>query len=171
MGYDFNVVDFEDTDHPGEGDRAPDFVRPLVNGEYWEDRSLSDVASAGPTLLVFHPIDGDFPATYIWNELRDRAWSSAYDVRIVGLSISTPYEHMSFIEERGMEYGLFSDPGNGVAEAYDIVHDLDGMTGISEPRPAVFLLEPDLTVRFSWVATQWPAFPDYDVIERELTVS
>jgi peroxiredoxin len=39
------------------------------------------------------------------------------------------------------------------------------MTGISEPRPAVFLLESDLTVRYAWAASEWPDFPDYDAIE------
>jgi peroxiredoxin len=168
MELDFDVVALPPASHPTEGERAPDFVRPLVNEEYWEDVSLSDLTEAGPVLLVFYPMDGDFPATYIWNELRDRDWESTYDVRLVGLSISTPYEHKSFIEERGIGYHLFSDPQNGVAERYGIVNDLDGMEGISEPRPAVFLLEPDRTISYAWVAEQWPDFPDYDEIEAAL---
>ena len=168
MGDDFEVVELETSDHPTAGTRAPDFVRPLVNEEYWEDVALSDLTADGPVLLVFHPMDGDFPSTYIWNELRDRAWDDDYDVTIVGLSISSPYEHKAFIRERGMSYRLFSDPQNGVAEAYGIVNDLDGMTGISEPRPAVFLLDEERTVRYAWVAKEWPAFPDYGELEDEL---
>jgi peroxiredoxin len=118
---------------------------------------------------VFYTMDGDFPATYIWNELRDRAWDDEYDVTVVGLSISSPYEHKTFLDERGMDYRLFSDPQNGVAEEYGIVNDLDGMAGISEPRPAVFLLNEDRTLEYAWVAQEWPEFPDYDEIEDELT--
>jgi peroxiredoxin len=84
---------------------------------------------------------------------------------VVGLSISSPYEHKTHIEEREMDYRLFSDPANDVAEEYDIVNDLDGMAGISEPRPAVYLLDEDRTVEYAWVASEWPDFPDYDEIE------
>lgn len=165
MDLDFEVVDLPSSTHPTEGEQAPDFNRPLVNEEYWENVALSDLAESGPVLLVFYPMDGDFPATYIWNELRDRDWESEFDVRLVGLSISTPYEHKSFIEDRRIDFHLFSDPQNGVAEQYGIVNDLDGMDGISEPRPAVFLLDSDRTIRYAWVAEQWPEFPEYDEIE------
>lgn len=168
MNLGFAVVELDESDHPTEGTQAPEFVRPLVNDEYWEDVTLSDLTASGPVLLVFYPMDGDFPATYIWNELRDRAWDEDYDVTIVGLSISTPYEHKTFIDERNMEYRLFSDPQNGVAEEYGIVNDLDGMAGISEPRPAVFLLDEERTIQYAWVAQEWPEFPDYDVVEDEL---
>ena len=162
---DFEVVTLPETDHVGEGDTAPDFTRPLVNDEYWEDASLSDLTDEGPVLLVFFPMDGAFPATYVWNELRDREWDAGRNLRIVGLSISDPYAHKQLIEEREMDYRLFSDPQNGVAAEYGIVHDLDGMAGVSEPRPAVFLLNEERTVEYVWVAEEWPDFPDYDEVE------
>ncbi|WP_435177415.1 redoxin domain-containing protein [Halorussus sp. AFM4] len=166
---DFDVVELPETDHVAEGDTAPDFTRPLVNEEYWEDASLSELTDEGPVLLVFYPMDGAFPATYIWNEIRDRAWGGdGSDLTVVGLSISDPYAHKQLVEERGMDYRLFSDPQNGVAEEYGIVNDLDGMAGVSEPRPAVFLLDGDRTVEYAWVAAEWPEFPDYDEVERAL---
>ena len=97
MDLEFDVVDLEEPAHPEEGDTAPDFTRPLVNDEYWEDVALSELTDDGPVALVFHPIDGAFPATYIWNELRDRDIDT-YDVTVVGLSISSPYEHKTLIE-------------------------------------------------------------------------
>jgi len=165
---DFDVVDLPETDHVAVGDEAPDFTRPLVNDEFWEDASLSGLTAEGPVCLVFYPMDGAFPATYIWNEIRDRAWGSRERLTVVGVSVSTPYEHRTLIEERGMAYRLFSDPANGVAEAYGVVNDLDGMTGVSEPRPAVFLVDVDRTVRYAWVASEWPEFPDYDAVEAAL---
>jgi peroxiredoxin len=164
----FEVTQLPPTDHVEAGDRAPEFTRPLVNDEFWEDVSLSEVAAARPVVLVFHTMDGDFPATYMWNELIDRAWDEAYDVEVVGLSISSPYEHSRFIEDRGMDYRLFSDPANGVAEQFGIVHDLDGMAGLSEPRISLFVIDTDLTVRYDWVSEEWPAFPDYDEVEETL---
>lgn len=163
---DFEVVSLPETDHVDVGEIAPDFTRPLVTGEYWEDVSLADLTEEGPVCLVFYPMDGAFPATYIWNEIRDRAWSDS--LTVVGVSISTPYEHKTFIHERGMDYRLFSDPADGVAREYGIPNPLDGMTGVEEPRPAVFLLDGDRTVTYAWVASEWPDFPDYDAVEEAI---
>ncbi|AEN06843.1 redoxin domain-containing protein [Halolamina sp.] len=167
MDLSFEVVDLPDADPLAEGDTAPDFTRPLVNGEYWEDRSFSSLTDDGKVLLVAFPMDGAFPATYIWNEIRDRGWGGD-DLTVAGVSISSPYEHESFIEEREMEYDLFSDPDAGVAEAYGIENELDGMTGVTEHRPAVFLVDEDRTVEYAWAATEWPDFPEYDEIEAAL---
>jgi peroxiredoxin len=165
---DFDVVDLPETDHVSEGETAPDFTRPLVNSEYWEDVALSDLLGDGPVLLVFTPMDGAFPATYVYNELRDRGVDE--HAQVVGLSISSPYEHKTTIEERGIEHftGIFSDPQNGVAEQYGIVNDLDGMAGVSEPRPATYVIGEDGTVEYAWVAAEWPEFPDYDALEDAL---
>lgn len=165
----FAVVDLGETEHIEEGATAPDFTRPLVNPEYWEDESLTALLEDGPVLLVFHTMDGDFPATYIWREISPREWDEL--VQVIGVSISSPYEHKHLIRDRGIEdrgYRLFSDPKNGIAEQFGIVHDLDGMTGLEEPRPAVFLIDEDRTVQYAWVATKWPSYPDYDEVEHEL---
>lgn len=167
MELDFDIVDLGPADHPETGATAPDFTRPLVNDEYWSDVALSDLVARddGPTVLLFHPMDQAFPATYIWNEVRDRAWHER--ATVVGLSISTPYGHKRLLDERdlGENYQLYADPANGVAEQYDIAHELDGMAGVSEPRPAAFVLDAERTVEYAWVATQWPDFPDYDAVE------
>ena len=87
---------------------------------------------------------------------------------IVGLSISTPYERKTLIEERELgdtDIRFFSDPSNGVAEQYGIVNDLDGMAGIEEPRPAAFVIDGEGTIQYTWVAQKWPDFPDYDELE------
>ena len=163
MDLGFEVVELPPTDHVEAGERAPEFTRPLVGAEYWEDRSLSSLTDEGPVLLLFHSMDGAFPATYLYNEVRERGWTDA--VRVVGVSISTPYEHRTLLADRGVDVELFSDPANGVAERYGVAHDLDGMTGVAEPRPAVFLVDGDRRVEYAWVAEQWPDFPDYDAVE------
>lgn len=166
-GVSFDVVTLGPSEHPEAGETAPDFTRPLVTAEFWEDRSLSDLTADGPMLLCFHPMDGAFPTTYLWNEIRKRGWEER--LQVVGLSVSSPYEHKQLIDDKGIDSRLFSDPGNGVAERYGIVNALDGMTGISEPRPAVFLIDEERTIRYVWVADEWPAFPEYDAIETAIT--
>jgi peroxiredoxin len=167
---DFDVVELGPADHPEAGETAPDFTRPLVNDEYWEDVALSALCadSDGPVVLMFHAMDGAFPATYLWNEVRSRGWHA--EATVVGCSISTPYAHKDLLEDRDIEgdYRLFSDPANGVAEAYGIDMELDGMEGVAEPRPAIFVLDSDRTVEYAWVGEEWPAFPDYDAVEAHL---
>jgi peroxiredoxin len=163
MDFDFEVVELPPADHVEVGERAPEFTRPLVGAEYWEDRALSGLTDEGPVLLLFHSMDGAFPATYLYDEVRERGWTD--DIRVVGVSISTPYEHRALIADRAVDVELFSDPANGVAERYGVAHDLDGMAGVSEPRPAAFLLDGDRRVEYAWVAEQWPDFPDYDAVE------
>lgn len=163
------VVELEPTDHVAEGETAPDFTRPLVTPAFWEDVALSDLLEDGPVLLVFHPMDRSFPTTYMYNDLKDRSILES-PAQVVGLTISTPYDHAQTIEDRGIESirGLYSDPKNEVAAEYGVAHDLDGMAGIEEPRFALFLVDPDRTVSFSWVAEAWPQFPDYDALENAL---
>ncbi|AHG00675.1 peroxiredoxin [Halostagnicola larsenii XH-48] len=164
---DFDVVELGPTDHPEAGDDAPEFTRPLVNDEFWEDRSLSDLTGEDRVILVFTPMIGSYAAKYIWDELTERGWHER-DVRVVGVSASSPYEHSSVIGVNEYPFDLFADPANGVAEAYGIAHNLDGMAGVSEPRPAFFAIGTDGVVEASWVATEWPEFPEYDDLEETL---
>ncbi|MDS0476218.1 redoxin domain-containing protein [Natrinema sp. 1APR25-10V2] len=166
---DFEVVELDPADHPGPGDEAPDFTRPLVTDEFWEDRTLSEFVSEsdGTTILVFTPMTGSFLAKYVWDELAEREWDERAD-RVVGVTASTPYGIKRFLEANDYPFRFFTDPGNEVAESYGIAHELDGMTGVSEPRVAFFALDGDRTVEGAWVATDWPEFPDYDDLESEL---
>ncbi len=180
---DFDVVTLESTDHVAVGETAPDFTRPLVTAEQWADRSLSTLAGGGPTVLVFTTMAGAFLAEYTLTELRDRnlgitpaatdaseteTAEPTADETVVAVSISSPYELSRFLDEKDIPYGVFSDPANGVAETYGVVHDLDGMEGIAEPRPAIFVLDDERTVEYVWVASEWPDFPDYDELEAAL---
>ena len=164
---DFDVVSLGPTDHPEVGGTAPDFTRPLVNDEFWEDRTLAALASEGGLVLVFTPMTGSFLAEYAWNEIRDRGWDD-YEGTVVGVTVSTPYAVSGFLDEQELPFALFSDPSNEVAERYGVAHELDGMAGVSEPRLAVFVLDSALTVEDAWVASEWPEFPDYDALEDTL---
>lgn len=162
------LIEFAPSDHPTEGDQAPDFTRPLVSEEYWEDVSLSDlVTKEGRVLLVFYPLNWGGKSVYWWREIRERGWAD--EVTVVGVGISQPFDHRRFIERRGLKHSLYSDPGNGVAERYDVVHELDGMEGVSEPRPAMFLIGAELIIEDAWVADEWPPSPPFDEMETNWT--
>lgn len=160
----FPVTDLPATDHVEVGDDAPGFTRPLVNADFWEDVPLGRLLGDGPVLLVHFPMDGTGSAKYNWIRIRDRGWAD-WPVTVVGVSISTPYEHKAFIDRHALPFELYSDPGAGVAEAYGTVHDMGGMAGLRAHRPAAFLVDAGGTVRYAWVADEWPASTPYDEIE------
>ncbi|MFC4439877.1 MULTISPECIES: redoxin domain-containing protein [Natrialbaceae] len=162
----FDVVELEPTAHVQPGEGAPDFTRPLVSDEYWEDRTFADLVD-GRTILVFTPMIGSFVAKYVWDELVERGWDDREE-RIVGVTASTPYGVSRFLDENDFSFEIFADPANDVADAYGLAHDLDGMAGISEPRPAFVAVDADRTVDAVWVASEWPEFPDYDELEEQL---
>ena len=161
---DFEVFPLPETDHVTVGETAPDFTRPLVTDEGWRDVPLSELAAGGTVLLVFYPMDGGGKSIYTWTEIAERGWGND-DLSVVGLSISTPFDHVRFVEERDLPYALYSDPQNRVADSFGVVNDLHGMAGLEEPRPAVFLLDENLAVEYAWVASEWPENPPYDEIE------
>ena len=166
---DFDVVELEPADCPEPGDEAPSFERPLVSREFWEDRSLASLLAGtdgegASVVLVLTPMIGSFVGQYVWDELAERGWDDA-DSRVVGVTASTPYAVSSFLEERDLEFEIFADPANDVSEAYGIDHALDGMAGIAEPRVAFIEIGTDGVVDHSWVANEWPEFPDYDDLE------
>lgn len=160
-----DLVRLPETDHLDIGNTMHDFTRPLVSATHFEDVSLSDLTASTPVLLVCYPMDGAILCPYFWNRIRDRNWSSIDSVTVVGVSISSPYEHRTFIEERGIDVKLFSDPAAGLAREFGIEHELDGMTGVVEHRPAVFLVDSSHEVQYAWVCEDWPSFPPYDEIE------
>ncbi|NKE36938.1 redoxin domain-containing protein [Natronococcus sp. JC468] len=162
----FDVVELEPADHLEPGESAPEFTRPLVTAEFWEDRSLAELVD-GRTILVFTPMVGSFVAKYVWDELAERGWLERED-RVVGVAASTPYGISRFLDENDLAAEIFADPANDVAAEYGIVHDLDGMTGIGESRLAFVALDADRTIESIWVAEEWPEFPDYDELEAEL---
>ncbi len=163
---DFDVVTLPAIDPVSTGDRAPDFTRSLVNHEYWEDNALSTLLEDGRVLLVFYPMNGGGKAHYAWSEIKEREWHE--QITTVGITIATPFDHARFIDELGLgEYRFFADPANTVAETYGVTHDLNGMIGITEPRPAMYLIAPNRTIEYAWYATKWPHTPPYDEIETQ----
>ena len=160
--FDFDVIDFEPASAPAPGDRVPDFTRPYVTDEGWRDVALSGLAEDS-LLLIFYPMNGSGKSLYTWKAARERGWTDA--ATVAGVSISQPFDQMRFVEEQELDCGIFSDPANGVAEKYGIVHDVGGMAGISEPRPAAFLVDGELTVERAWVADEWPEQLPYDRID------
>jgi len=68
-----------------------------------------------------------------------------------------------YIEETGLPFDVLIDERGSVVRAYGVWHRF-GFIVRSVARPAVFLIDPDSTIRASWVGENQTEFPSTDVI-------
>ena len=165
MSLPFDIVDLPPCDPPGSGDSAPDFKRPLVSPGHWQDTTLENITRDGQSLLVFLPMLGSSPARHFWTGIGERNWTERFDLQLVGVSISTPYEASTFLKTHQYPGRIFSDPCDSVADSYDLAVEQDGLTGFTAARPAVFHLDTDQMIHHRWVAETVPDSPDFDAFE------
>jgi peroxiredoxin len=67
---------------------------------------------------------------------------------MVGISPDYVYSHREYSRKKGLEFPLLSDSKFEVSKAYG-VYDEELESGV---RRALFLVDPDRTVRYRWVA-------------------
>ena len=73
-----------------------------------------------------------------------------------------------YIEETGLPFDVLIDERQDAIRAYGVWHRF-GFIVRSVARPAVFLIEPDATIRASWIGTNQTQFPARDQILSALT--
>ena len=68
-----------------------------------------------------------------------------------------------YIEETGLPFDVLIDERQDVIRAYGVWHRF-GFIVRSVARPAAFLIDPDSTIRASWIGTNQTQFPSVDEI-------
>ncbi|SEA18164.1 Peroxiredoxin [Haloplanus vescus] len=146
------------------GDTAPTFTATLGTAEH-ESFDLDDHLGDGPVVLAFFPGAFTPPCRNemiaLQNHLGDFEDAGA---TVFGISADSPFSQGAFREEHGLEFDLVSDMGGDAIRAYDLemsIPDL-GLHGIANR--AVYVLDDDGVVTFSWVADDPTNEPDYDAI-------
>jgi len=155
------------------GDQAPAFTAPLANGDI-ESFSLSTALdSGGPVVLAFFP--GAFTSVCS-HEMR------SFEARIeeladaggtlYGVSIDSPFTLNEFRDQLSLSFDMISDLNREVIEAYDVAMDFDAIGVENLAKRAVFVIDTEGTVTYSWVSDDPGVEPDYDeVVEAIRTVS
>ena len=143
---------------PRAGDTAPDFEQPWT-GE--GDFKLSDHRGRW-VVLVFYPGDATTVCTKQFCEYRDRGEQlDAHDAEVVGISPQGIGSHERFIADNDLNVPLVADEGLEVAAAYGI------KLGPSRRR-AVFIVDPEGTIRHRDVKLLGLSYTDSDEISRAL---
>ena len=68
-----------------------------------------------------------------------------------------------YIEETGLPFDILVDESRDVARAYGVWHRI-GLDAWNIARPAVFLIAPDRTIRYSFIARSQDQFPRHEEI-------
>jgi peroxiredoxin len=144
------------------GDSAPNISATVANGEV-EAFELSDHLGDGPVVLAFFPGAFTPPCSNEMVALQDHlADFEAAGATILGVSADSAFSQNAFREEHGIEFDLVSDMSGEAIQAYGLEIDIDdlGLHGIANR--AVFVLDDDGEVTYSWVAEDPTNEPDYE---------
>jgi len=144
------------------GDTAPDISATIANGEV-EAFELSDHLGEGPVVLAFFPGAFTPPCSNEMVALQEHL-GDFHDAgaTVLGLSADSAFSLNSFRDEHGLEFDLVSDMGRSAIQDYDLEIDIGdlGLHGVANR--AVFVVDNDGEVSYSWVADDPTNEPDYD---------
>jgi peroxiredoxin len=144
------------------GDTAPTFTA-TYNGSDHETFELDEHLGDGPVVLAFFPGAFTPPCSNEMVALQEHI-GRIEDAggTLFGISADSSFSLEAFADEYGLEFDLVSDMDSEATEAYDLSLDLPdlGLHGIANR--AVFVIDEDGTVTYSWVADDPTNEPDYE---------
>ena len=144
------------------GDTAPLFTATRGTSDH-EAFDLADHVGDGPIVLAFFPGAFTPPCTNEMVALQERLGEfEAAGATVLGVSADSPFSQGAFREEHGIEFDLVSDTAGDAIREYGLEMDIPdlGLYGIANR--AVFVLDGEGTVTYSWVADDPTNEPDYD---------
>ncbi|WP_435064607.1 redoxin domain-containing protein [Halobaculum sp. EA56] len=147
-----------------EGDTAPTFTA-TYRGSDHEDFDLADHLGDGPVVLAFFPGAFTPPCSNEMVSLQERhdRFVDA-GATLFGVSADSSFAQGAFADEHDLGFGLVSDMAGDGIEAYGLSMDIPdlGLYGIANR--AVFVIDEDGTVTYSWIADDPTNEPDYEEI-------
>ncbi|MFB6092295.1 MAG: redoxin domain-containing protein [Haloquadratum sp.] len=156
------------TDSLLDGDTAPAFEATLADGEV-SAFDLRDALGDGPVVLAFFPGAFTPPCTNEMIALQERL--DAFEevgASVYGVSADSAFSQNAFREEHGIEFPLLSDMDREVIDAYGLEIDIDDLGLLGVANRAVFVLDEEGVVRYSWVAEDPTNEPDYEELLAEV---
>lgn len=144
------------------GGPAPVFSATKGTSDH-EAFDLGDHLGDGPVVLAFFPGAFTPPCTNEMVALQERLDEfGAAGATVFGVSADSPFSQGAFREEHGIEFDLVSDMAGDAIREYGLEMDIPnlGLYGIANR--AVFVVDDDGTVTYSWVADDPTNEPDYE---------
>lgn len=149
-----------------EGDDAPDFTAPLADGDV-APFTLSESLEDAPIVLAFFP--AAFTGTCTTEMCTFESELSSYEdvgATVYGVSVDLPFALNEFPDQEGLSFGLISDAEKELIDAYDVEMDFGDLGVENIAKRAVFVVDRDGEITYSWVSDDPGAEPDYEAVQQ-----
>ena len=142
------------------GDSAPTFTA-TYRGSDHETFDLGDHLGDGPVVLAFFPGAFTPPCSNEMVALQNHVDEfEAAGATLFGVSADSSFSLGAFADEYDLEFDLVSDVRGDVISAYDLSLDLPDLGLYDVANRAVFVLDEDGAVTYSWEAEDPTNEPD-----------
>jgi len=146
------------------GDSAPVFTATVGTSDH-ESFDLADHIGDGPVVLAFFPGAFTPPCSNEMIALQERLDDfEAAGATLLGVSADSPFSQGAFREEHGIEFDLVSDMAGDAIRAYGLEMDIEDLGLHDIANRAVFVVDDDGTITYSWVADDPTNEPDYEAV-------
>jgi peroxiredoxin len=148
------------------GSKAPQFTLFDTNKN---PRQLSDFHGK-KVVLAFYPGAFTGACTKEVCALRDAMSNfNNLNAQIIGVSVDSPFANKVFATQNNLQFPLLSDYTRKVSKQYGGVYeDFAGITGYIASKRAVFIIDANGIVTYSWVSENPGVEPDYDAVSQAL---
>ena len=141
---------------PTEGDALPDFEALLCDGETFRSTTLEETLGPRGGVVVCTGFAFSAIARNWWKRFVRAGWHEFEGVPVLGVSRDGPYAQNAFLRWLGRPgFRFFADVNGGVSELLGLFADRDHMANVSTPWRSAFVVDPDLEVRYAFVADDW----------------
>jgi len=143
------------------GDTAPTFTA-TYRGSDHETFDLAEHLGDGPVVLAFFPGAFTPPCSNEMVALQEHLdqFEDA-GATVFGVSADSAFSLGAFADEYDLEFDLVSDMDGDAIGAYDLTMDIADLGLYDVANRAVFVLDDEGTVTYTWVADDPTSEPDY----------
>ena len=146
------------------GETAPTFTATYRGSEH-ETFEFDEYLGDGPTVLAFFPGAFTPPCSNEMVALQERLGEfEDAGATLFGISADSPFSLGAFADEYDIEFDLVSDMNGEAITAYDLSLDIPDLGLYGVANRAVYVLDEDGTVTYSWEADDPTNEPDYDAL-------
>jgi len=146
---------------PSVGDMAPDFT---LTAHDKSSVTLSEMRR-GRVILAFYPAAFTGVCTKEMCTLSDGiAGLDSSGVSVLGISVDSPFSNAAFADSNGITFPLLSDVHREAVDAYGIALGDFVIPGYTVAQRSVFVVEPDGSIGYAWVADNPGMEPDYEAV-------
>ena len=148
------------------GDDAPDFTAPLANGDV-EEFTLSENLDDAPVVLAFFP--GAFTGVCTDEMCTFESELASFEdvgATVYGVSVDAPFSLNEFRDQEDLSFALVSDSNKEIIDDYGVEMDFADMGYYGVAKRAVFVVDENGDVTYSWVSDDPGVEPDYAEVEQ-----